>query len=107
MSHTISVGSPAHRIVGAQKEVIADVTQTSAYATSGEAITAAELGLNVIHSATAQFVTTVASATGTEVVPVIATGGGSLNLKFNTAAGESANASAANGTVIRVTVRGV
>lgn len=106
MSHTIT--APAlYRVVGAQKEVTSDVTQSSTYATGGEAITAAEMGLIKIDAATADFVTTVATATGTSVVPIVSATGASLNLKFNTAAGESAAASAAINTVVRVTARGV
>lgn len=40
-----------YRIVGAQKETVRDVTFDSSYTSGGEALTAADLGLNVVERA--------------------------------------------------------
>lgn len=89
-----------YRIVGDQKRTVTDVTFDSGYVTNGEAVTAADLGLNVIDTATCNDVT----ATGAAVNVANATFdlANSKILLFDETPAEVANAADVATTVVRV-----
>lgn len=47
----VTSGGLPYRVVGAQRETITEVTADSSYEEGGEALTAAQLGLNIVESA--------------------------------------------------------
>lgn len=103
MSHTVSRVTPngqPYLILGNAKETVTDVTVT----TNSETVTAAELGLNTIYSASADIVTGVATDTGTYATATVASSGANVTLAEFAAAGTAATT--ASGTVVRVTARG-
>lgn len=103
----VPVGGRAYNVVGSQRESVVDVTWTTTYVTGGEAVAAAQAGLNVIEQVvSAQLLTTVASGTAVDANVVPAATGATAATKLVTAVGEVANAGVAIGTVVRVTVRG-
>lgn len=98
------VGDLPYRVVGNQKKTVTDVAMDSSYPTGGEAVTAANLGLNRVEYATAEITTT---ATTT----VNATAAGYLPateklLVFDETPAEAANAADLAGLVVRVVAFG-
>lgn len=97
-------GDTAYRIVGAQKETITDVLFDSSYPTGGEAVTAAELGLNRVETATA-----VVQGIASGSVNVTSADYDETNAKillYDETPAEVANTSDMSGTTVRVIARG-
>ncbi len=97
-------GDLAYRIVGAQKETLTDITFDSAYPTGGEAVTAADLGLNYVDNADAA----VKSATGAGVNVASAFYDETTDkiLLYDETPAQVANAADVATTVVRVRARG-
>jgi hypothetical protein len=88
MAHTASRVTPGgftYRMGGAEKKTITDVTWSGA--TASETVTAAELGLSVIFSATATIQASVASATGVVAACTVSAAGDTVTVALNTASG--------------------
>lgn len=102
MAHTVAqVKSPfLYDIVGTVKETLTDVTVDS----NSETVTAAELGLTQIWSATPVIFTGQSTDTGVYAKATVAAGGATLTLAEFAAAGTAATTAAS--TVIRITARG-
>jgi hypothetical protein len=102
MAHTVAlVSKSTSDIVGFNKATVTDVTVDS----NSEVVTAAELGLSVIHTAQPFIFTGQATDTGVYAKATIAAAGASITLAEFVAAGTAATTAAA--TVIRVFATGV
>ncbi len=103
MSHTaarVTSGGLGHRIVGALKETITDITVSD----NSEVVTAATLGLNTIFKAESELVTGQATDDAVYFSATIASSGASITVAGFTAAGVAATVAA--DTVVRVTAQG-
>ena len=96
----VPVGGRPYTIAGPLKETISDVT----IADSSEAVTAAQLGLNAVFSASAEIQDGQTNDTAVYATATIATGDISVTVALFTADGTAATTSAT--TVVRVTARG-
>jgi hypothetical protein len=100
MSHTVlRVNRRNLDIIGA-RTTVTDVTVTA----DGEVVTAAELGMTKVDSASAVTQTGVATDTGVYTTATVASTGATVTLASFVAAGTAATV--ATGTVIRVTATG-
>jgi hypothetical protein len=104
MAYTAAIvtsGGLPYRIIGAQKEAVADFTITT-YTSSGEPVLNSDLGLSVVDSANAT-IQSVSGAGGTAVEAVWLDTG--PKIKLNLATGADGAIGATN-TVVRVVARG-
>jgi hypothetical protein len=111
MAVTVSaadVGDKPYYIVGSQKKTVKDVTLTGTYAAGGVAITAANLGLNSIDTASVEIQT---QANAADILSntqsQIASAGGTLTVElWDDTPAEVTATDTVTGTILRVTAFG-
>ena len=101
------VGDKPYYIVGSQKRTVKDVTLTGTYVAAGVAITAANLGLNSIDTASVELQTQVdASDSFTNIQSQIASSGATLTVELWDETPEENSGDSVTGTILRITSYG-
>jgi hypothetical protein len=99
------VGELPYRITGTQKETVTDVTFDTSYPTGGEAITAADLGLNAVSTGSVKCEVKAVGGT-VNVANVIYDDTNKKLIVYDETPAEVADTSTLATLVVRVTARG-